>query len=93
MDSFDAPPAYRTTAPDSFGLQRMATPRELLDRLDTRHDELIRKLDELNAEIEATLAQFSKSRSEGTSQSHGAVADVTAGGVTRANQTRTRRAA
>ena len=40
----------------------MPTPRELLDRLDSRHDELIRKLDELNAQIEATLAQFGKSR-------------------------------
>ena len=38
----------------------MATPRELLDRLETRHDELIRKLDELNAQIEPTLAQFAK---------------------------------
>ena len=42
---------------------RMPTPRELLDRLDTRHDELIRKLDELNAQIETALAQFGKSRS------------------------------
>ncbi len=40
----------------------MPTPRELLERLDSRHDELIRKLDELNAQIEATLAQFGKSR-------------------------------
>ena len=42
----------------------MPTPRELLDRLDSRHDELIRKLDELNAQIEATLAQFAKSRGD-----------------------------
>ncbi len=40
----------------------MPTPRELLERLDSRHNELIRKLDELNAQIEATLAQFAKSR-------------------------------
>jgi hypothetical protein len=40
----------------------MPTHRELLDRLDSRHDELIRKLDELNAQIEATLAQFGKTR-------------------------------
>jgi hypothetical protein len=40
----------------------MTTPREVLDKLDSRHDELIRKLDELNAEIEATLAQFARSR-------------------------------
>jgi len=39
----------------------MADSRELLDRLETRHDELIRKLDELNAEIESALAQFGKS--------------------------------
>jgi hypothetical protein len=38
------------------------TPRELVDRLDARHDELIRKLDELNAQIEATLAEFARSR-------------------------------
>jgi hypothetical protein len=42
----------------------MPSPRELLDRLDSRHDELIRKLDELNAQIEATLAQFAKTRSD-----------------------------
>jgi hypothetical protein len=39
------------------------TPRELVDRLDSRHDELIEKLDELNARIEATLAEFARSRS------------------------------
>jgi hypothetical protein len=38
------------------------TPRELIDRLDSRHEELIRKLDELNARIEATLAEFARSR-------------------------------
>jgi hypothetical protein len=38
------------------------TPRELVDRLDARHDELIAKLDELNAQIEAVLAEFSRSR-------------------------------
>jgi hypothetical protein len=42
----------------------MPDPRELLDRLDTRHNELILKLDELNAQIEATLAQFAKSRGD-----------------------------
>ena len=45
----------------------MSTPRELLDRLDSRHDELIRKLDELNAQIEQALSEFGKSRA--TSQS------------------------
>ena len=40
----------------------MPTPQELLDRLDTRHDELIQKLDDLNAQIEAALAQFAKAR-------------------------------
>jgi hypothetical protein len=39
-----------------------STPRELVDRLDARHDELIAKLDELNAQIEAALAEFSRSR-------------------------------
>jgi hypothetical protein len=39
------------------------TARELVDRLDSRHDELIQKLDELNARIEATLAEFARSRS------------------------------
>jgi hypothetical protein len=38
------------------------TPRELVDRLDARHDELIARLDELNAQIEAALAEFSRSR-------------------------------
>jgi hypothetical protein len=38
------------------------TPRELIDRLDARHDELIAKLDELNAQIEAALAEFSRTR-------------------------------
>ena len=42
----------------------MPDPRELLDRLETRHDELIRKLDELNNEIEAALAQFGKAVKE-----------------------------
>jgi hypothetical protein len=40
----------------------MPTPRELLDRLDSRHDELIRKLDELNAQVEQALAEIVKSR-------------------------------
>jgi hypothetical protein len=38
------------------------TPRDLVDRLDARHEELIAKLDELNARIEATLAEFARSR-------------------------------
>jgi hypothetical protein len=45
----------------------MADSRELLDRLETRHDELIRKLDELNAEIESALAQFGKPAKEASS--------------------------
>ncbi len=40
------------------------TPREVLDRLDARHDELIEKLDELNAQIEAALAEFARSREQ-----------------------------
>ena len=42
----------------------MPDPRELLDRLDSRHNELIHKLDELNAQIEMALAQFGKSRGD-----------------------------
>jgi len=38
------------------------TPRELVDRLDLRHDELIAKLDELNAQIESALREFGSSR-------------------------------
>ncbi len=38
------------------------TSRELVDRLDARHDELIARLDELNAQIEAALAEFGRSR-------------------------------
>jgi hypothetical protein len=38
------------------------TSRELVDRLDVRHDELIARLDELNAQIEAALAEFGRSR-------------------------------
>jgi hypothetical protein len=37
----------------------MPTPREALEHLDARHDELIRRLDELNAQIEAALVEFS----------------------------------
>lgn len=40
----------------------MSTSRELLDRLDTRHDELIQKLDDLNCQIEKALAEIFKSR-------------------------------
>ena len=36
------------------------SPRELVDRLDSRHEELIRRLDELNAQIEAALAEFGR---------------------------------
>ena len=35
---------------------------EVLERLDSRHDELIARLDELNAQIELALAEFVKSR-------------------------------
>jgi hypothetical protein len=40
----------------------MSTPRELLDRLDTRQDELIEKLDDLNAQIEKALAKIFQTR-------------------------------
>jgi hypothetical protein len=38
------------------------TARELVDRLDARHEELIQKLDELNARIEQTLAECLRKR-------------------------------
>jgi hypothetical protein len=38
------------------------TPRELVERLDARHEELIARLDELNAQIESALAEFGRSR-------------------------------
>jgi hypothetical protein len=39
-----------------------ASPRELIDRLDARHDELIERLDELNAQIERALAEVYRAR-------------------------------
>ena len=36
------------------------SPRDLVDRLDARHEELIARLDELNAQIEAALAEFGR---------------------------------
>jgi hypothetical protein len=44
----------------------MPTPSELIDRLDSRHDELIRKLDELNAHIEKALAEVYQKRAANT---------------------------
>jgi hypothetical protein len=38
------------------------TARELVDRLDARHEELIEKLDALNARIELTLAEYTRAR-------------------------------
>jgi hypothetical protein len=38
------------------------TARELVERLDSRHEELIQKLDELNARIEQTLAECLRTR-------------------------------
>jgi hypothetical protein len=38
------------------------SPRELVDRLDARHEELIARLDDLNSQIEAALAEFGRSR-------------------------------
>jgi hypothetical protein len=34
----------------------------MVERLDARHEELIARLDELNAQIEAALAEFGRSR-------------------------------
>jgi hypothetical protein len=47
------------------------TPRELVDRLDARHDELIARLDELNAQIEAALAEFGRPRGESAAPAEG----------------------
>jgi hypothetical protein len=55
------------------GKQLMPTPQEMLERLDSRHDELIHKLDELNAQIEAALQQFTKARSEANPAQEAAV--------------------
>jgi len=44
------------------------SPRELVDRLDSRHEELIRRLDELNAQIEAALAEFGRPKKEPAQQ-------------------------
>jgi hypothetical protein len=40
------------------------SPRELVERLDSRHDELIKRLDELNAQIEAALAEFGRPKDD-----------------------------
>lgn len=48
------------------------SPRELVDRLDVRHEELIAKLDELNAQIEAALAEFTRTREAVPDQSKAA---------------------
>jgi hypothetical protein len=40
------------------------SPRDLVERLDSRHDELIKRLDELNAQIEAALAEFGRPKGE-----------------------------
>jgi hypothetical protein len=47
------------------------TSRELVDRLDARHDELIARLDELNAQIEAALAEFGRARVAAATSSDG----------------------
>jgi hypothetical protein len=47
------------------------SPRELVDRLDSRHEELIAKLDELNAQIEAALAEFGHPREKSESSAAG----------------------
>jgi hypothetical protein len=39
-------------------------PRELVQRLDARHEELIRRLDELNVQIEEALAEFGRPRDD-----------------------------
>jgi hypothetical protein len=83
-----SPPVLQSAIIDHHSaILPMPTPRELLDRLDSRHDELIRKLDELNAQIETALAQFGKSRSA-TDQPLDVLSDAAA-----ADAARVRRAA
>ena len=55
-------PTLSCPAPQVAMAKPPITPRELVERLDARHDELIAKLDELNAQIEAALAEFGRSR-------------------------------
>jgi hypothetical protein len=58
--------SFPPIAPPTRGPHSMPNPpitsRELVDRLDARHEELIARLDELNAQIEAALAEFGRSR-------------------------------
>ncbi|HEX5470307.1 MAG TPA: hypothetical protein VFW73_00380, partial [Lacipirellulaceae bacterium] len=57
-----APPPNRSAIIWGFSMATPPlTPRELVDRLDARHEELIARLDELNAQIEAALAEFARS--------------------------------
>jgi hypothetical protein len=46
------------------------TARDLVDRLDARHEELIQKLDELNARIEQALAESLRSRAAARDDDH-----------------------
>ncbi len=64
--TFDfAPPLLPRTG--TFSMPHpQPSPRELVDRLDARHDELIARLDELNTQIEAALAEFGRSREANT---------------------------
>lgn len=65
----DPCPSNRPELPDPPCMANPpVTPRELVDRLDSRHDELIAKLDELNAQIEAALAQFGRPKDEGQAE-------------------------
>ena len=38
------------------------SPRELIERIDARHQELIERLDDLNDQIERALAEFARTR-------------------------------
>ncbi len=55
-------PLARCSHPAFPPMSATPTPREMVDRLDARHEELIQKLDDLNARIEATLAEFARAR-------------------------------
>jgi hypothetical protein len=63
----DAPLDTRQAFPMSVS---PPTARELVDSLDARHEELIQKLDDLNARIEQTLAECLRSRAAARDDDH-----------------------
>ena len=74
------PASHRTIPLSATNMSKSpASPRELIDRLDARHDELIERLDELNAQIERALAQVYRARGASTrNETAGRAADADA---------------